>query len=105
MTNEEFDIDLEEYLYSLFEIEKANLPRSRFAGIRSDKKNVKRTNNLRDKGFQLTKTNYGYLFKVDLAKIPYAQYIEENPKYITYHYWEKVAADIMSRIASRYNAA
>lgn len=103
MLIEEFEKDLESFLYSLFSIEKDNLPRSSFSGIKSQKEKVKRSNRLKNNGFQFTKRGNEYIFKIDLSRIPYAEWINDNPKYATYQYWQRVCMDIIYRISDRYN--
>lgn len=103
MTMEEFEKDLEDYLIILFAIERINMPRSSFAGVRNPNAKVKRTNNLRNLGFQYAKTGEGkYQFSVDLARFPYGGYIDEVG-YITHGYWKKICKDILERLAARYN--
>jgi hypothetical protein len=107
MTIEEFYQDLESFIPSLFNIEKSNLPRSQFAGIRSGSRDNS-SGDLKNKGFSYSvKIESGRIksinFKINTAKYKYAEYINSDPNKITSGYWEKIQKDIAQRISSRYN--
>jgi len=103
MTKEEFEKDLQEYLYELFEIERKHMPRSSFAGIRNPKSHPKRTNNLRNLGFEFyILGDNQYQFSVDVERFPYGGWINEFG-YITQGYWAKICRDVLERLAKRYN--
>ena len=101
MNMEELNNIIETIVDTTFEIERANLPRSNFAGIRSKKANVKRTNNLRNNAWKIIKKNDEIEMFIDLNTARYAQYINEDNKYITYGYFDKVSKDAIERITKQ----
>jgi len=107
MTKDEFYEDLFTFVLTLFNIEKQNVPRSAFAGIRNNKAKDKTTGTLRNTfSYEIQHSN-GKINKIifnlkDDGKYIYAKYIEERPDVITRGYQEKIEEDIAERIAKRY---
>lgn len=93
---------IETIVDTTFEIERAQLPRSKFAGIRNTKKYVKRTNNLRNHAWKMKKLNDStFQVSLDLAVAPYAKYINERNGYITKGYFERISVDMLSRVKNK----
>ena len=71
MTQDEFEADLEQFLYNTYNIVRSDLPRD--------------TANLADNAYKMVKTATGYKIYLDMNVAPYAGY-PNDPGHVTANY-------------------
>lgn len=92
MTEEEFRLDFENKIHSIFNVSRELSP-------------IK-TGNLRYNAMQIMKTPTGYKIWVDLSKAEYAEYLDTKPKVQREHpqgWFNEIALDMIERIKKEYS--
>lgn len=90
---------------TIFNDMKKKLPRSKFAGVRDERYKPKRSNKLRN-SLEFKNTSFGkYRYELDGSVLKYPNYINDDPKFITYKYWDRLSTDVENTLFKKLQQA